>query len=203
MGYFLFIIFGYLSGSILFARLIPKFFCHIDVCEISEDHNPGTFNVFRHVGVGLGILVILLELAKGFVPVFLAGRCLDMERAVFGLVLAAPVLGHGWPLWDLKGGGKSIAVSFGVLLGLFPHCGPVIMLAVFYLLFSLVIVIGPHFFRSVITYLFLCGYSVMRVEIHGILVGVVLISLIVVARHMLKYQGEQLQVRLCRQKENI
>ncbi len=70
MGYFLFIIFGYLSGSILFARLIPKFFCHIDVCEISEDHNPGTFNVFRHVGVGLGILVILLELAKGFVPVF-------------------------------------------------------------------------------------------------------------------------------------
>ena len=151
MGYFLFIIFGYLSGSILFARLIPKFFCHIDVCEISEDHNPGTFNVFRHVGVGLGILVILLELAKGFVPVFLAGRCLDMERAVFGLVLAAPVLGHGWPLWDLKGGGKSIAVSFGVLLGLFPQCGPVIMLAVFYLLFSLVIVIGPHFFRLYIT----------------------------------------------------
>ena len=200
MGYLLFAFFGYLSGSILYARLIPKFFCHIDVCQVSEDHNPGTFNVFRHVGVGLGILVILLELAKGFVPVFLAGRSLDMERAVFGLVLAAPVVGHGWPLWDRKGGGKSIAVSFGALLGLYPQCGPVIMLAVFYLLFSLIIVIGPHFFRSVITYLCLCVYSVFRVKTPGILLGVAVISLVVVARHMLKYQGEQFQVRLCKQK---
>ena len=158
---------------------------------------------FRHVGVGLGILVILLELAKGFVPVFLAGRCLDMERAVFGLVLAAPVLGHGWPLWDLKGGGKSIAVSFGVLFRTLSPVRPC------YYAGCLLSFVFPCD-RDWTSFLPVCDYIPLSMWIQrdargnpGILVGVVLISLIVVARHMLKYQGEQLQVRLCRQKENI
>lgn len=42
MIYGIFFIFaGYLSGSILFAYLIPKYFYHIDICRLSDDQNPG------------------------------------------------------------------------------------------------------------------------------------------------------------------
>ena len=61
--YYFFILLGYLSGSILFARLIPKYWYGIDICQLSDDGNPGTFNAFRHAGVHAGILIICLELA--------------------------------------------------------------------------------------------------------------------------------------------
>ena len=46
MDYLFYVIWGYLSGSILFAYLIPWFMKHIDIRELSEDKNPGTFNAF-------------------------------------------------------------------------------------------------------------------------------------------------------------
>ena len=67
--YYFFILFGYLSGSILFARLLPKYLRHIDICELSEDNNPGVFNAFKHAGPVIGSMTLLLELAKGFLPV--------------------------------------------------------------------------------------------------------------------------------------
>ena len=50
-------------------------------------------------------------------------------------------------------GGKAIAVSFGCLLGLLPNLSPFFLLAFFYLLFSLLIIIRPHLLRTIITYL--------------------------------------------------
>ena len=73
MIYGIFFIFaGYLSGSILFAYLIPKYFYHIDICRLSDDQNPGAFNAFTHTGIRTGTLILLLELAKGFFPVHIA-----------------------------------------------------------------------------------------------------------------------------------
>lgn len=73
MIYGIFFIFaGYLSGSILFAYLIPKYFYHIDICRLSDDQNPGAFNAFAHTGIKTGTLILLLELAKGFFPVHIA-----------------------------------------------------------------------------------------------------------------------------------
>ena len=45
-GYFFYVIMGFLSGSILFGRLIPMIFRGVDVQTESEDGNPGTFNAF-------------------------------------------------------------------------------------------------------------------------------------------------------------
>ena len=61
---------GFLLGSILFAYEIPKIWKHVDIREVSEDGNPGTFNAFVFGGVGCGILVLLAELLKGFLPVY-------------------------------------------------------------------------------------------------------------------------------------
>ena len=61
---------GYLAGSMLFALEYPKIFKGVDVRRLSEDGNPGTYNAFVYGGIGCGILTLLSELAKGFLPVF-------------------------------------------------------------------------------------------------------------------------------------
>lgn len=198
MEYLIYIFFGYFSGSVLFAYLIPKYFYGIDIHMVSDDGNPGAANVFKYVGTGQGILVVILEILKGFFPVFLAGRHVSMESLLFSLVLAAPVLGHAFPFWNIKGGGKSIAVSFGSLLGLYPLCTPVLVLAGLYILFSLIFVITPHLFRSVITYGLFCGYNLFFVDNRYLMLGCLFISLLVIEKHIKKYHGERLEIHFGR-----
>ena len=114
----------------------------------------------------------------------------------FGLVIAAPVAGHAFPFWRKGKGGKSIAASFGALLGLFPNLGPVLVLAFFYLLFSLVLVIRPHFFRSVLVYALLNISSFILEKNPAFLLGMVLISLIVIGKHFVRYHGEKFALLL-------
>ena len=67
------------------------------------------------------------DLLKGFIPVFLFAS--THEEGIFfmpgALVLAAPVLGHAFPLFHRFRGGKGIAVSFGCLLGPMPFLASV------------------------------------------------------------------------------
>ena len=97
MDYLFYMIWGYLSGSILFAYLIPWFMKHIDIRELSEDKNPGTFNAFVFGGIGCGITVLFLELLKGFLPVYVCCKRLGIQSRIFAGVLAAPVAGHAFP----------------------------------------------------------------------------------------------------------
>lgn len=195
--YLFYIIIGYLSGSIMYAYLLPRFIKHIDVRMLSEDGNPGTANAFKHAGIPAGILVILCELLKGALPVWFAAHSVDISSLFFSLVLAAPVLGHAFPLfWKCKRGGKAIAVSFGVLLGLYPNLTPVLSLAALYILFSLVIVIKPHFFRSVITFFVfticcLCSKSTPS----SVTAGCFILSVTVIWKHLVRYQGERINLQ--------
>ena len=75
-SYIFFILAGYLCGSIVFAWILPRIFWGVDTREKGSDHNPGTANAFLLCGSVCGSLVLLLELGKGFLPVFLAGKCL-------------------------------------------------------------------------------------------------------------------------------
>ena len=113
--YIFYMVVGYLAGSMLFALEYPKIFKGVDVRRLSEDGNPGTYNAFVYGGIGCGILTLLSELAKGFLPVFLCGRQLGMDSLWFAGVMAAPVAGHAFSIFHRGKGGKAIAVSFGVL----------------------------------------------------------------------------------------
>ncbi|MDE6208693.1 MAG: glycerol-3-phosphate acyltransferase [Lachnospiraceae bacterium] len=194
--YIIWIIIGYFSGSIMFAYLISKIFRKEDIRNISDDGNPGTANVFKYVGIPLGIIALILELAKGFLPVYFSAKFLDINKLAYALVLSAPVLGHAFPVYfKFKRGGKAIAVSFGALLGLIPDLQPALMLAFFYLLFSLIIIIEPHLFRSIITFLSFCIMFVLFGESSGIACGAIIISIIVVIKHFFSYNGEKLKIR--------
>ena len=63
---------GFLLGGIMFSQWIPKRLTGKDICKISVDNNPGTFNAFKHCGKKIGLLCLLLDVLKGFVPVLLA-----------------------------------------------------------------------------------------------------------------------------------
>lgn len=146
----MFIVFGYLGGSVIFARVFGQMFYKRDVTYDGIDHNPGTYNAFKYGGFWMGLLTLLCDLAKGIIPVYLYIH--GTEDPDLGLplafVIAAPVVGHAFPIFYHFKGGKGIAVSFGTLLGLFPDMLPVLFLAATFIFFSVVVKVSPHYYRT-------------------------------------------------------
>lgn len=155
-----YIIFGYLCGSILFARVFGQILHNRDITEGSSDRNPGTSNAFKNGGFLCGVLTLICDLTKGIAPVYLYLRGMEDEELGIALtfVIAAPVLGHIFPIFYRFKGGKGIAVSFGTLLGLCPMMMPVLILAATFIFFSLVVKISPHYYRTLASF---CSASVL------------------------------------------
>lgn len=153
------IVLGVLCGSVLFGCFLPMKLKGMDVTELSDDHNPGTANAMKYAGVTVGILCLAGDLFKGILPIHMAVRLGLPAGPLFPLVMAAPVFGHAYSLFHRGKGGKAIAVSFGVLLGLLPvQTDLLVLLCALYLVFSLVIIIRPHTKRTRVTFgLFGCG----------------------------------------------
>ena len=147
-----FILFGYLSGSVLYARVFASLFGRRDILSQSADQNPGTANAFKYGGFYCGLCTLVFDLFKGFLPVYAYVKCGSAEPLVTALVVAAPVLGHAFPLFYRFRGGKGIAVSFGALAGLYPALVPLLTLAFFFIAFSTVVKITPNFHRTGVTY---------------------------------------------------
>lgn len=196
--YFFWILTGYLSGSVLYGYLIPHCFCHIDVTKVSSDGNPGTANAFKYAGFIAGCAVLLCELLKSFVPVFLAAKFVDPARLPFAFVMASPVAGHAFSVFFKGKGGKAIAASFGVMLALFPDLFPLAALAFFYIFFSVVIVIYPHLYRSIVTFILFTAAVYIKVPIHALRLGCGMISCITVSKHAMDHAREPLSVSLFR-----
>lgn len=147
-----FVLFGYISGSVLYARVFASL-CGRDILSESGDKNPGTANAFTYGGFWCGLGTLVFDLLKGFLPVYLftshGGEAGTFAAAV---IVAAPVIGHAFPLFYGFRGGKGIAVSFGALAGLYPQLDGLLTLAFTFILFSTVLKITPHFHRTAVTY---------------------------------------------------
>ena len=200
MDYIIFTIIGYLSGSIMYAYWLPKLICGENITVNSSDGNPGTANAYKNGGFFIGTLVLICELLKGFLPVYLAGRTTAMRSLLFTPVLIAPVLGHAFPFLRTKKGGKAIAVSFGVLLGLFPLWQPAVLLAVTYLSFSLILLINQHLFLSVFTLFIFAVLNYLTCPISSVRLGCILLAGIVILKHLVKYDNEPFSMRLFRRR---
>lgn len=144
---------GYLSGSILYARVFGNLLKKQDITADSPDQNPGTFNAFKYGGFLCGTLTLICDIMKGLLPVYFYVSEIPMNAGIgLAFVLAMPVIGHILPLFYNFDGGKGIAVTFGCLLGLLPEYRPVLVLAFFFLLFSLVFKITPNYHKTLCTY---------------------------------------------------
>lgn len=187
---------GYCAGSFLASYYLPLWLLHIDITQSPDDHNPGAANAFSAAGIPLGILCLVCDIGKGALPVAAGVRLLGPDSPWLALLLIAPVLGHTFPLFRHGHGGKGIAVSFGVLIGLWPMWNPLWALVFFYLLFSLVLVISPHTVRSILTFGLWALYMVLFSPLRAVRFAAVVLSGAVIYRHARAATGEQVHVRL-------
>ena len=110
---------GYLAGSIPFGVLLTRWRRGVDV-RAAGSGNIGATNVARVAGKKLGALVLVLDAAKGALPVLLALRLLPESPRVHAAVGLAAFLGHVFPVWLKLKGGKGVATALGVLAVLLP-----------------------------------------------------------------------------------
>ena len=108
--------FGYLCGSIPFGLILTRAGGLGDVRAIGSG-NIGATNVLRTGHKGLAIATLILDVLKGALPVWLAGRYGPDMAVVAGI---GAVLGHCFPVWLKFQGGKGVATALGVMLVLTP-----------------------------------------------------------------------------------
>jgi glycerol-3-phosphate acyltransferase PlsY len=111
------VIAGYLIGSVPFALILARRFGSGDLRRIGSG-NVGAANVLRTSGVRAGVMVMLLDMAKGAGSVMLAQR-FDGGAVTAAAGLAA-IVGHVFPVWLRFRGGKGVATACGVFSLLTP-----------------------------------------------------------------------------------
>ena len=114
---------SYLFGSFPTAIIAGKWLKKIDIREHGSG-NAGATNVFRVLGWKAGVTVLLIDMLKGFIPVFWIASALASPESplVYYQILAAisAIVGHVWTVFAGFRGGKGVGTSAGVFLGLAP-----------------------------------------------------------------------------------
>jgi len=109
---------GYLLGSIPFAWLVVRGWRAVDLRRAGSG-NLGAANVARTAGLAAGLLVALLDIAKGAASVVMAVR-MTHDSAAAAVAGFAAVVGHVYPIWLRFHGGKGAATACGVFAVLTP-----------------------------------------------------------------------------------
>lgn len=124
MKYVLLIIGSYLIGSIPFGLIIAKAYGK-DLRAIGSG-NIGATNLSRALGRNWGYICFLLDVLKGFIPMLVADNIVSDELGMAEWFIClgtgcAAILGHVYPIFAGFKGGKGVATSFGVAMGLWPY----------------------------------------------------------------------------------
>lgn len=104
---------AYLIGSISSAILISRLAGLPDPRTVGSG-NPGATNVLRSGGKWLALAVLLFDMLKGMLPVWV-GYYLNLTQFELGMVALAACLGHCFPLYFSFKGGKGVATAFGAI----------------------------------------------------------------------------------------
>ena len=116
---FLWLAIGYLAGSVPFGVIVTTLVAKKDV-RSEGSGNIGATNVARVIGKRWGAVVLLLDAAKGAIPVLLVARTSPDDAWLHVAVAVAAFVGHVFPVWLRFKGGKGVATALGVLLVLLP-----------------------------------------------------------------------------------
>jgi|SRR5450432_246921 len=113
------VVVAYLLGAIPFGYLLVKWKTGADV-RASGSGNIGATNVLRAGGRAAGIATLLLDIAKGYAAVWIAGRLTAQEPLWMAAAVLAAVAGHAYPVFLNFKGGKAVASFVGAFLCLTP-----------------------------------------------------------------------------------
>jgi glycerol-3-phosphate acyltransferase PlsY len=117
---FLATLMAYLVGSLSFAVIVSRVMGLSDPRTFGSK-NPGATNVLRSGNKSAAIITLLLDAAKGWLPVMLVrwfGKPYGLDDGTVAMVGLAAFLGHLYPVFFRFAGGKGVATAAGVLLGL-------------------------------------------------------------------------------------
>jgi len=114
MDIFYVTIFSYVCGSIPSGLILTKIFAGVDIRKIGSG-NIGATNVLRTGNKFLAGVTLLLDIAKGYIAVFIASK---YYPELIQLSCLLVFLGHIFPIWLRFKGGKGVATYLGVLFAL-------------------------------------------------------------------------------------
>jgi acyl phosphate:glycerol-3-phosphate acyltransferase len=110
---------AYLLGAIPFGYLLVKWTTGADV-RAAGSGNIGATNVLRTSGRAAGVVTLLLDIAKGYLAVWIAGRMTAGDPMWMSAAALAVMAGHAYPVFLRFQGGKAVASFIGAFLCLTP-----------------------------------------------------------------------------------
>ena len=113
------VLIAYLLGAIPYGYLLVKWTTGADV-RTAGSGNIGATNVLRTSGRAAGVVTLLLDIAKGYLAVWIAGRLTGGDPIWMSAAALAAMAGHAYPVFLRFQGGKAVASFIGAFLCLTP-----------------------------------------------------------------------------------
>ncbi|HCX3702950.1 glycerol-3-phosphate 1-O-acyltransferase PlsY [Staphylococcus aureus] len=191
---------SYLIGAFPSGFVIGKLFFKKDIRQFGSG-NTGATNSFRVLGRPAGFLVTFLDIFKGFITVFFPLWLpvhADGPISTFftnGLIVSLfAILGHVYPVYLKFQGGKAVATSAGVVLGVNP-----ILLLILAIIFFIVLKIFKYVSLASIVAAICCVIGSLIIQDYILLVVSFLVSIILIIRHRSNiariFRGEEPKIK--------
>jgi len=175
---------AYLLGGVPFGYLFVRFALGKDIRGMGSG-NIGATNVHRSAGGKAGVIVLLLDILKGFLAVWIAGLLMHDDPSALALGAAAVMIGHVFPVFLGFKGGKAVACFVGAFL----YIAPLALLAILVLFVLIVAVTRYISLASVIcALLFPLVLWVLARPALPILLSAIFAGLLIVYRHKANIQ---------------
>lgn len=171
----LFIVISYFMGSIPTGVWLGKYFKKVDIRKYGSK-NSGATNVYRVLGAKYGIMVLIGDMLKGIIPIYLANKSNIDNINILAFIGMIAILAHTYSIFINFKGGKGVATSLGVFLYLTPKV-IMILLIIFLLVFfisryvSLSSIISAIFLPILMIYF----YNSITLDIISIIIGIFIV----------------------------
>lgn len=191
---------GYLLGGVPSAAIMARLKGH-DIFTVGSG-NMGSMNTARNLGLGLGVLVLALDVGKGALATFL-GMQMAVATGQVGVAALLPallagfgaVLGHAFSPYVGFKGGKGLATTFGVSLPLYPFVG----LFALGLILSLYLLTRRMELAALVTILAYPLVALLLMERRGwekeatfmLVTGLLPLVVVVLLKHVLAWRAER------------
>ena len=202
-----FICFAYLIGSIPTAVWTGKKWHGLDPREHGSK-NAGATNTFRVLGKKSGWFVLIVDITKGILasilPLLIAENYSDNQLLVFQLTTSfACIIGHVFPIFAQFKGGKGVATSLGIIIGLNP-ISAAISLGIFLVVFLLFKYVSLGAIVTSLSYPFV-SYFIVKEDARIMIIFTVLLGFLIIVSHRKNItrlmNGEESRMNLSRRKE--
>lgn len=174
----LYLLFAYLCGAIPFGYIIAKVFGKVDIRTIGSG-NTGATNVYRSISKPLGVLTLILDLLKGFIPVYCTMALNPDSSWLIISVAFITIIGHIFTVFLNFKGGKGVATGCGVFLALNP-----LAILICFLVFVLVLAMFRYVSLASIMAAVMLPVSLYFLNsMREIIIFASIISILVIVRH--------------------